>query len=289
MSKYYCLIAGLPTITLDDTKPTFTVAEFTHEIEPELSVADKDLLRWYLLKYDNLNLLASLRNQALFDEKGVYTEADLKDICEMMENEDRPPQSIDVPTYFITFIREYFARFETTETFGKQSLDDRLSALYYNEATDCDNEFLAEWFALNLNIGNIMTAANCRKYGLDPAQYIIGDNELASQLRKLIAQQILPTTNSQDYLNELLMISEEKDLMMREKRLDVLRWNWLEDYTYYKTFDIEALITYILRLEMIERWITLDKAGGEQTFRKLVGGMKRESQHILKNFKDNNK
>lgn len=289
MSKYYCLIAGLPTITLDDTKSTFAVAEFVREIEPELSAADKVLLRWYLLKYDNLNLLASLRNQAPFDDKGIYTEADLKNICEVMESEDRPPQGIDVPKYFITFIRSYFARFETTETYDRQSLDDRLSALYYNEATGCDNKFLAEWFALNLNIGNIMTAANCRKYGLDPAQYIIGDNEPASQLRKPGAREILPTSDSQGYLGELLTIAEEKDLMMREKRLDALRWNWLEDYTYYKTFDIEALITYLLRLEMIERWITLDKTGGEQTFRNLVGGMKQESQRILKNFKDNYK
>ena len=32
MSKYYCLIAGLPQIALDDSKPFYTVASFKEEI-----------------------------------------------------------------------------------------------------------------------------------------------------------------------------------------------------------------------------------------------------------------
>jgi hypothetical protein len=77
--------------------------------------------------------------------------------------------------------------------------------------------------------------------------------------------------------------------MNREKRLDALRWKWLEDETFYKVFDMESIIAYMLRLEMIERWIGLNKMRGKETFRKLVSDMKLESAETLEEFKENNK
>ena len=40
---------------------------------------------------------------------------------------------------------------------------------------------------------------------------------------------------------------------------------------------------------MIERWVTLDKATGEKTFREIVGAMKKGSDNALEEFKRNNK
>ena len=37
MSKYYYLVAGLPELTLEDSKLSYTVADFKTEIYPELS------------------------------------------------------------------------------------------------------------------------------------------------------------------------------------------------------------------------------------------------------------
>lgn len=44
----------------------------------------------------------------------------------------------------------------------------------------------------------------------------------------------------------------------------------------------------MLKLEMIERWVTLDKEAGEKTFRELVKGMKKGSVSALEEFKRNN-
>ena len=62
----------------------------------------------------------------------------------------------------------------------------------------------------------------------------------------------------------------------------------LDDNTFFKTFDIESVFAYLLKLEMIERWVTLDKARGEKTFRELVGAMKMGSENALEEFKRNN-
>lgn len=291
MSKYYYLISGLPAITLDDHKTAYTVSEFKTEITTVLSGRDQKLADWFFLQYDNRNLLAYLRNTPcyIFDERGIYTEEIIKEICDSMESEDRPPENMRVPDYLIEFIRDYYERFGDTEVSEYNVLwEDRLSAMYYHEAMTCGNAFLSSWFEMNLNIGNVMTAVNARRHGLDKEDYIIGENEVAEQLRHSSARDF-NLGNSPDYIAELVQIAEEQDLMVRERRTDVLRWNWLEEHTFFKTFDIESVLSYLLRLEMLERWTGLDKVKGEETFRRLVTEMKQESQDTLNEFKENNK
>ena len=293
MSKYYCLIAGLPEITLDDTKLTYSVAEFKDELDPILSERDKKLVRWFFFKYDNANLLSFLRKGSFgkFDTRGVFSAEEIKEICDFVSNEKKIPENMYVPAYFTEFIRGYYARFDDNEDAApvRQILwEDKLSSLYYNEAMKCLDNFLALWFELNLNIGNVMSAYNCREYGLDREIFIVGDNYVAYRLRKSHSRDY-NIDNAPDYFTELLQATEDKDLFSRERRLDVLRWNWLEDNILYKTFDIVSVVAYLLRLEMIERWIGLSKSRGEETFRGLVTNMKRGSKETLEKFKENNK
>jgi hypothetical protein len=291
MSKYYYLISGLPAISLEDTKSICSVADFKAEIDPVLSLWDRKIVRWFFLKFDNRNLLVHLHPErgGDFDERGIFAEETLKEICELMRTEDRIPSGYAVPAYFEAFIREYYARLEELSMTEHPVLwEDKLSSLYYNEAVKCRNKFMSSWFEMNLDINNVMTAVNCRNHGLDKERFIIGNNEVAGQLRSSNARDF-NVANSVDSLAEVMQISEEKDLRIREKRIDVLRWNWLEEHTLFRFFDIESVIAYLLRLEMIERWLTLDNASGRETFRNLVHTMKNESAETLGKFKENNR
>ena len=44
MTNYYCLVAGLPDLSLEDGKLNYTVANFKSEIYPELSEKDRKLI-----------------------------------------------------------------------------------------------------------------------------------------------------------------------------------------------------------------------------------------------------
>ena len=290
MSKYYCLIAGLPSISPDDTKLNSSVYDFKNELELILSAQDQKLMRWFYLKFDNRNILSLLRNtiEEQFDERGNFSKTDIIELYTSLKEEDRIPKDSPAPAYFSTFIRDFLNRVENDKSADSLLLEDHLTALYYEEAIKCGNKFLSAWFEMNLNIGNMMSALNCRKYGLDKEAFIIGDNEIAGMLRQSNTRDF-NTGESVDYMSELLLIVELDELMMREKRLDLLRWKWLDENTFFKTFDIESVIGYMLRLEMIERWVVLDKAGGEKTFRRLVSAMKQESVDTLEDFKEKNK
>ena len=151
----------------------------------------------------------------------------------------------------------------------------------------CKNRFVSEWFELNLNVSNILTAIVCRKFGLEKENYIVGDNGVAEQLKMSNAQDF-GMGNLLDYFSELQRLMEETNLQLREKGVDLLRWNWLDENTFFKPFDIESVFAYLVKLEMIERWISLDKETGEKTFREIVSVMKKGSRDALEEFKRNN-
>ena len=81
-----------------------------------------------------------------------------------------------------------------------------------------------------------------------------------------------------DYFEPLIKIAETENLLEREKKLDQLRWDWLEENTFFDYFTVERLFVFLLQLEMVERWIALDKEKGNQLFRKMIETLKNEVQ-----------
>jgi len=292
MSRYYCLIAGLPDITLEDTKLAYSVADFKLELAPVLTDRDQQIMYWYYLKYDNRNILSFLKNitseDNLLDSRGNFSKAEIVEAYNLTKKKERIPKTSKIPAYISKFIQAYVTRLENEESIKFHVLEDQLASFYFEEAMTCGNVFLSAWFEMNLNIGNLLAAFNCRKYGLDKEHFIIGDNEIAKHLRHTRARDF-HFGDSIEYMRELLQVIEEKEPIIREKRLDVLRWKWIDEQTFFTTFDIENVLAYMLRLEMIERWFMLDKVRGGVTFRQLVSDMKRESAKTLEEFKENNK
>ena len=290
MGKYYYLVSGLPVISLDDGNLAYTVADFKAVMEATLSAKDQKLIDLFFLKYDNANLLACLKEaDAPLDPRGRITREQFEVVYKALKEEEKLPKDEAIPAYHVTFIQRYLAE-EQSEQKGEKaqvSWEDQLAALYYEAAMKAPNPFVAGWFELNLNINNVLTAITCRKYGFDKSLYIVGHNEIAEQIRTSNARDF-GLSDAVEYLPELQRIAEETDLYARERKIDLLKWKWLEDQTFFKTFDMERVFAYLLQLEMIERWVNLDKVRGEQTFRELVGAMKKGSDHALEEFKRNN-
>jgi hypothetical protein len=289
MSKYHYLIAGLPEITLDDSKQTYSVLSFKEEIYNTLSPKDRKTISLFFLKYDNLNLLNWLKDPSSekneeWDERGMFPRSAFEETVARIKEGKKANK--DIPAYLVDFIQLYLNEEEKKET-EEISWDDRLAAYYYAYAMKCRNKFVSAWFQLNLTIKNILTAVTCRKYELDPKLYIIGDDSVAENL-KASNNRDFNLGDEVDFLPELLRMAEETDLVAREKKIDLLKWEWLDENTIFKVFDMESVFAYLLKIEMIERWTSLDKATGEATFRELIGAMKKDSNAALNEFKKKN-
>ena len=80
------------------------------------------------------------------------------------------------------------------------------------------------------------------------------------------------------YFEPLQRLVETDDLVEREKKVDQLKWKWLEDASFFHYFTVERLFVFLLQLEMIERWVLLDKEKGSELFRQMIQNLKDEVQ-----------
>ena len=50
----------------------------------------------------------------------------------------------------------------------------------------------------------------------------------------------------------------------------MLKWNWMEDAVFFNYFTVERIFVFLLKLEMIGRWISMDKEKGSELFRQII-------------------
>lgn len=272
MSSYYCLVAGLPDVSLDDGKLNYTVENFKSELYPELSAKDRSLIDLFYLKYDNADLLRLLKDKdASVAGGGNFSSEELLSLIAAVRDGDAPDARY--PLYMYRFVEQYFI-LPPEELYRAEDI---LAGLYYAFAMQCGNKFVASWFEFNLNINNILAALTARKYKLDVQSVVVGTTEVCNQLKTSNARDF-GLTDQLSYFEPVMRVSETEDLVEREKKIDLLKWNWLEDEVFFHYFTIERIFVFLLRLEMIGRWIALDKEKGSELFRQLIDQLKNEVQ-----------
>lgn len=269
MANYYCQVAGLPDVAFDGSKAAFTVERFRDELYPELSARDAKCVDLLFLSIDNANILDILKHgeEAKIEQAGCYSKEDLLDIIASAKDGDAPRKN--VPSYLYRFFDYYFAN-ESNENI---IWNDVLSAYYYDYATTVSNKFVAGWFAFNRNVNNILVAFTARKYRMNIADVVIGDDEVASLLRTSAARDF-ELSGMLDYFEAVQRLSENGKLQEREHLLDELRWRWLDDNSVFNYFTVERLFVFLQKLIIIERWEALDAEKGMKRYNEMIAELK---------------
>jgi len=161
------------------------------------------------------------------------------------------------------------------DAINRLSEEDLRTQLLYEYGKQNKCRFVRKWFAYNQDLNNVMVATICRKHGFDVSKAIIGHNEVAEILRKNLPQKDFGLAGVMDNLPEIMAVVEVENLREREKRLDAIRFIWLEDTTRFNVFSIENVLAYYLEALMLHRWSILTIEEGEKVFRELVADMKK--------------
>lgn len=133
---------------------------------------------------------------------------------------------------------------------------ENLTAEFYGKALASDCRFIREWFLFDLNLRNAKTTwlnkALGRPEGMDTV--------------------VLPQLEDQQWeqAREAAAVLEGKDILERERGLDNLCWNKVEEMTVMDIFNVNVVLAFIVKLKIVDRWLKLDPATGHDLFRKLV-------------------
>ena len=284
--NYYAFISGLPDLIFDEHKKVHSTREFRDELNTLLARSDKKVVKNLFLKYDNNNLLSFLikgEENMSFNEMANYTLEEILDMVDVEKDEDRKWNK-KYPTYLQTFIQDYLSHTETPKIFW----EDHLSSLYYNFLLQkTNNQFLKEWSELNMNIRNILTSLSARRENIEYDYLIVGNNEVA----KLLHTPQNPTNGLIeliDYYEPIREIDETSDLLQKEQRIDTFLWEWIDTQTFFHYFDMEKIMGYLFKLQIIERWRMLDHEKGKELFHNIVNELK-NSANLHNNFDTNKK
>lgn len=278
MANYYCLMAGAPDLRLSDYTQKMTLAEMTEQCNDALTPEDHKLMFYFYLYWDCKNLVKLLENpDAEIVEQGNYCMEQYIDLItsarELTFNVHR------FPRFLSEFARAYNDNKEKENYFA----EDEIMLEYYKFASKCPNKMMRQWFSLNLNLNNILTALIARKNGWEVNDYVMGDDDVTEMLRTSTSKDF-DLSYDYEFVKDLMPIVEETDPVQKEKRIDVLRWTWLDDKTFLDPFCIESVFAYMCKLQMLERWSTLDAEQGKAIFQQIIEDL-RGSAKVPDEFK----
>ena len=140
----------------------------------------------------------------------------------------------------IDFLREGFAA-------------ENLNKDFYLRALSHRDRFLREYFRFDLNVRNAKVEYLNRELGRAAGTdiFLTDENGFEEEAR-------------------LGAVLGSGDILSREKGIDDLMWEKIESLTTFDYFDIDAILGFIARLKIIDRWDKLDPETGAELFRRLI-------------------
>ena len=146
---------------------------------------------------------------------------------------------------------------------------DSLTADFYARALSHAIGFIREYFRFDLNLRNAKVVYLNRQLGRPEGLDIISgqgkedDTDLDIDLYRFQGGEFEESAQVEEALNLT-------DLLSREKALDDIVWQKVSSLETFHYFDLTAVLAYIAKLHIADRWLALDEESGRRLFKQLV-------------------
>ena len=131
--------------------------------------------------------------------------------------------------------------------------EENLNEGFYKGMLESHNSFLRDYFTFDLNL------RNCK------VRY------LNSRLERPEGTDIfLEPSEDFEEKDAVDKVLNGDDLLAREHGLDSITWDKVSELTTFDYFNINAVLGFLAKLNIINRWLKLDERTGRELFKKLV-------------------
>ena len=276
MAEYYCLVAGLTDYGFDSDRKSLDYTALREEIMETITKKDKAKLELLMGFYDIQNIVHFLAGrQETFTYLGNFSSRQITRIVSMFNLEENEEDSYDdkikLPKYIQNVLRPILDKewAEENEIDTTTPLEIRLYNEYYAYVAKKDKGFVREWCKADCNIRNISAAYKARQLGTDVTKYLIGKNSVNDLIAVSSASDFGLKTEV-PFVDQLITILSDDNISKKERDLDMLRINIIDDMNTFNYFNINFILGYYLKIAMIERWLNLDPKLGSDIFERIV-------------------
>ena len=157
--------------------------------------------------------------------------------------------------------------------------DNNLNEEFYIRAITHKNRFISEYFTFDLNVRNAKVKYLNKALGRPADKDVMSFPETAPEkVSEAVAAEFEESATLESILNA-------EDILTRERDLDDLMWEKISSLTLFNYFDIEVILGFIAKLNIVARWYKLDEQTGREMFKRLVDEVRGTFKGVEYNIK----
>jgi len=138
---------------------------------------------------------------------------------------------------------------------------DRLCREFYLEMLKSKNHFIREYFTFDLQMRNAKVRFLNTALHREATKDMIFLDEDESELSDF------------EELPAIEKVLAGKDILVREKGLDDIMWEKVDSLIPFNLFDMDVILSIVVKLKIIQRWLILDENTGREYFKSLTDQM----------------
>jgi len=145
------------------------------------------------------------------------------------------------------------ADIQLVETLEDGFKEESLNADYYAKTGKSKNGFIRSYFDFDARLRNMKALYLAKRLGKQADDYLVEMPEAEF--------------NEEQAIRNIL---ENNDFVSRELQMDKLKWEKASELTTFDYFNINAILAFLIKAKLVQRWSELDKEKGEAMFRQLI-------------------
>lgn len=268
-TEYYCLVASLREWTLDSDTKGFDVREILDEILGELTEKDAKAVRLLYAYYDCENVIAMRNNRNRHNDLGNLTVEELKDVLEN-RNYALLPQNVAA---VVKLYNEADDEERDEDAMVDDSFEHAIFEAYYKDLAASKLKFLNKWGEFDRTLRNISAAVAAREAGRSIKDVTVGGGEIVAQLAQSSAADF-GLRGELQYIDAVISaITDETNIVEKERKIDAVRWAEAEDIAVYDYFNINYILSYLVKVNIVARWTLLSPEVGREMLDKLIASL----------------
>ena len=136
---------------------------------------------------------------------------------------------------------------------------------FYKAALSHSNGFIRKFFQFDLNVRNQKVRYLNQALGRAPEKGILKLTDPEAEPTGLEPE--APEFKESEKLQAIL---EGSDILSRERGIDDLYWDKIDEITLFDYLTFEKILAVAVKMMIIRRWIMLDEKTGREMFKRLV-------------------
>ncbi len=154
---------------------------------------------------------------------------------------------------------------ETLNFIEKGFDKEQITPELYKEALSHSKSFIREFFLFDLNVCNRKVRYLNQALGRNPEKDVMSLRDPEAEETGLEPEE--PEFKESAKLQSIL---EGHDILARERGIDDLYWDKIDEITLYDYLNFNKILGMMVKMMIIRRWLILDEETGRSMFKKLV-------------------